>query len=178
MARRKADPATETETAQEMTQQNEQAAPKTTKTSVVQAERKTGKELLAIIDSCKDGSTLDTQKALLAAGYYAEVTDNATGEKTIKPAKQAFFEAMSAALAGIEIAPLKREGGTRTYNREPIVKSSDTTGNIVVGGRHAALAGFPGGSQIRIHAVAGQITLTLDAGQPEGAEGGEDDLGL
>ena len=171
MARRKADSVTDQETAQEMTQQNEQAAPKATKTSVVQAERKVGKELLAIIDSCKEGSTLDTQKAIIAAGYYAEVTDNATGEKSIKPAKQAFFEAMTAALAGIEIAPLKREGGTRTYNREPIVKSSETTGNIVVGGRHAAIAGFPNGSQIRIEAVEGRITLTLDAAQPAEAEG-------
>ena len=97
-----------------------------------------------------------------ACGYYTEVTTAATGEVDIRVTSADTFAFMQALLAaqGTNLAPPVRSN--RRSNRQPIIKIGKT-GNIVVGGRYTAIAGFPFGeeldSRVRVEAEKGKITI-------------------
>jgi hypothetical protein len=95
-------------------------------------------------------------------GYYTEITNNATGETEVRvtAADTSAFLAALLAAKGVNLAPPAR--AARRSNRSPIVKIGKN-GNIVVGGRHTTIAGFPFGeevdSRVRIEAEKGKITI-------------------
>jgi hypothetical protein len=97
-----------------------------------------------------------------ACGYYTEVTTTATGEVDVRVTSTDTFAFMQALLAaqGTNLAPPVRSN--RRSNRQPIIKIGKN-GNIVVGGRYTALAGFPFGedldSRVRVEAEKGKITI-------------------
>ena len=105
-------------------------------------------------------------------GFYTQITDNATGSVEIRVTSAdqlEFLKASFEAKNGVKFAAPARP--YRRTNRSPVVKIGKT-GNIVVGGRHTSIAGFPFGedvdSYVRIEATPGQITIT--AGVKEVAE--------
>lgn len=107
-----------------------------------------------------------------ACGFYTEITDNATGAVDIRVTQTDQLEFLKASLeaqAGVKLAAPARP--YRRTNRSPVVKIGKT-GNIVVGGRHTSIAGFPFGedvdSYVKIEATPGQIVIT--AGVKEVAE--------
>ena len=111
-------------------------------------------------------------------GFYTEITDNATGSVEIRVTSAdqlEFLKASFEAKNGVKFAAPARP--YRRTNRSPVVKIGKT-GNIVVGGRHTSIAGFPFGedvdSYVKIEASAGQIVIT--AGVKEVAEQAEVDL--
>jgi hypothetical protein len=113
-----------------------------------------------------------------ACGFYTEITDNATGAVEIRVTaadSNAFLTASLEALSGVKLAAPVRSH--RRTNRSPVVKIGKT-GNIVVGGRHTSIAGFPFGedvdSYVKIEAAPGQIIIT--AGVKEVTEQTEVDL--
>lgn len=115
-----------------------------------------------------------------ACGFFTEITDNATGAVEIRVTaadSQAFLTASLEAISGVKLAAPARSH--RRTNRSPVVKIGKT-GNIVVGGRHTSIAGFPFGedvdSYVKIEATPGQIVIT--AGVKEVAEQVEVDLDL
>ena len=116
-------------------------------------------ELLSI-SSQMDGAPSD--QVAHACGYYTEVTTTATGEVDVRVTSADTFALMQALLAaqGTNLAPPVRSN--RRSNRQPIIKIGKT-GNIVVGGRYTALAGFPFGedldSRVRVEAEKGKITI-------------------
>lgn len=97
-----------------------------------------------------------------ACGYYTEYTTTATGDTEIRVTVDDNFAFMQALLAaqGMKLAPPARSA--RRSNRQPIIKIGKT-GNIVVGGRYTAIAGFPFGenldSRVRVEAEKGKITI-------------------
>lgn len=123
-----------------------------------------------------EGQPLDA--VAKACGFYTEITDNATGAVEVRVTaadSQAFLTASLEALSGVKLAAPVRSH--RRTNRSPVVKIGKT-GNIVVGGRHTSIAGFPFGeevdSYVKIEATPGQIVIT--AGVKEVAEQVEVDL--
>ena len=120
-----------------------------------------------------EGQPLDA--VAKACGFYTEITDNVTGAVEVRVTaadSQAFLTASLEALSGVKLgAPVRSH---RRTNRSPVVKIGKT-GNIVVGGRHTSIAGFPFGedvdSYVKIEAAPGQITIT--AGVKEVAEQAE-----
>lgn len=116
-------------------------------------------ELLSIT-SQMEGAPSD--KVAHACGYYTEVTTTATGEVDVRVTSADEFAFMRALMAaqGTNLAPPVRSN--RRSNRNPIIKIGKT-GNIVVGGRYTALAGFPFGedvvSKVRVEAEKGKITI-------------------
>jgi hypothetical protein len=123
-----------------------------------------------------EGSPIDA--VAKACGFYTEITDNATGAVEIRVTQTDQLEFLKASLeaqAGVKLAAPARP--YRRTNRSPVVKIGKT-GNIVVGGRHTSIAGFPFGedvdSYVKIEATAGQIIIT--AGVKEVAEQAEVEL--
>jgi hypothetical protein len=113
-------------------------------------------------------------------GFYTEITDTATGAVEIRVTQADQLEFMKATLeakTGVKMAAPVRP--YRRTNRSPVVKIGKT-GNIVVGGRHTSIAGFPFGedvdSYVKIEASAGQIVIT--AGVKEVSEQVDADLDL
>lgn len=113
-----------------------------------------------------------------ACGYFTEVTNNATGDVEIRVTaadNSAFLLAAMNAKGGPVIsAPVR---SNRRTNRSPIVKIGKL-GNIVVGGRHTSIAGFPFGeevdSRVRIESEPGKITIYAAA--PSEYESQEDSI--
>ena len=110
-----------------------------------------------------EGSAID--EVAKACGFYTEITDNATGDVEIRVTtadQNEFLRVSLEAQSGIRLAAPVRS--YRRSNRSPVVKIGKT-GNIVVGGRHTAIAGFPFGedidSYVKIEAEAGKITITI-----------------
>lgn len=107
-----------------------------------------------------DGEPSD--KVAHACGYYTEVTTTATGEVDVRVTSADEFAFMRALMAaqGTNLAPPVRSN--RHSNRQPIIKVGKN-GNIVVGGRYTALAGFPFGedvvSKVRVETEKGKITI-------------------
>lgn len=125
-----------------------------------------------------EGQPLDA--VAKACGFYTEITDNATGAVEIRVTQTDqldFMKASFEATNGVKFAPPARP--YRRTNRSPVVKIGKT-GNIVVGGRHTSIAGFPFGddvdSYVKIEAAPGQIIIT--AGVKEVAEQAEVDLDI
>lgn len=125
-----------------------------------------------------EGSPIDA--VAKACGFYTEVTDNATGAVEIRVTtadQMEFLKASLEAQSGVKLAAPARP--YRRTNRSPVVKIGKT-GNIVVGGRHTAIAGFPFGedvdSYVKIEASQGQIIIT--AGVKETGGQTEADLDL
>lgn len=118
--------------------------------------------LSAVLDiaSRMDGEPSD--KVAHACGYYTEVTTTATGEVDVRVTREDEFAFMRALMAakGTNLAPPVRS--SRRSNRQPIIKIGKN-GNIVVGGRYTALAGFLFGedldSRVRVEAEKGKITI-------------------
>jgi hypothetical protein len=120
-------------------------------------------------------------------GYFTETTNNATGEVEVRvtAADTSAFLAALLSAKGVNLAPPVR--AARRSNRSPIVKVGKT-GTIVVGGRHATVAGFAFGegvdSRVRIESEKGKITIfaatpdeyAADDAEPAATE--EDDLDL
>lgn len=116
-----------------------------------------------------EGSTIDA--IAKACGYYTEITNNATGEVEIRVTRADQDEWMRASLeaqSGVKLAPPVRP--YRRTNRSPVVKIGKT-GNIVVGGRHTSIAGFPFGedvdSYVKIEAEQGRIVITAGVKEVE-----------
>lgn len=123
-----------------------------------------------------EGSPIDA--VAKACGFYTEITDNATGAVEIRVTQTDQMEFLKASLeaqTGVKLAAPARP--YRRTNRSPVVKIGKT-GNIVVGGRHTTIAGFPFGedvdSYVKIEASPGQIVIT--AGVKEASEQVEVDL--
>lgn len=112
-----------------------------------------------------------------ACGFYTEITDNATGAVDVRVTQTDQLEFLKASLeaqSGVKLAAAARP--YRRTNRSPVVKIGKT-GNIVVGGRHTAIAEFPFGenvdSYVKIEAEKGRIVIT--AGEKEVADQGDID---
>jgi len=125
-----------------------------------------------------EGQPLDA--VAKACGFYTEITDNATGAAEIRVTQTDQLEFLKVSFEvknGLKFAPPARP--YRRTNRSPVVKIGKT-GNIVVGGRHTSIAGFPFGddvdSYVKIEAAPGQIIIT--AGVKEVAEQAEVDLDI
>ena len=77
---------------------------------------------------------------------------------------------------GIELAP-----ATRTYaprkNRAPVVKLGKN-GNIVVGGRHSAVAGFEPGSKVKVESEPGRIIIVALADEDSDVDDTDDSMDL
>lgn len=123
-----------------------------------------------------EGSPIDA--VAKACGFYTEITDNTTGAVEIRVTQADQMEFLKASLeaqTGVKLAAPARP--YRRTNRSPVVKIGKT-GNIVVGGRHTTIAGFPFGedvdSYVKIEASPGQIVIT--AGVKEASEQAEVDL--
>ena len=123
-----------------------------------------------------EGSQIDA--VAKACGFYTEITDNATGDVEVRVTQADLNEFLKASLeaqTGIKLAPPSRP--YRRTNRSPVVKIGKS-GNIVVGGRHTTIAGFPFGedvdSYVKIEASPGQIVIT--AGVKEASDQVEADL--
>ena len=132
-------------------------------------------ELLSIAVQM-DGEPSD--KVAHACGYYTEVTTTATGEVDVRVTSADEFAFMRALMAaqGTNLAPPVRSN--RRSNRQPIIKIGKT-GNIVVGGRYTAIAGFQFGeeidSRVRVEAEKGKITI-FEADPEEYPSEGQADL--
>jgi hypothetical protein len=157
------------------TEAAETQAPETTDNSDQMTEAATEKKASATTskkgtpvspaDVLRIASDMEGQPADVVAkecGYYTETTNNATGEVEVRVTASdtsAFLAALLAA-KGVNLAPPVR--AARRSNRSPIVKIGKN-GNIVVGGRHTTIAGFPFGegvdSRVRIEAEKGKITI-------------------
>lgn len=163
----------ETESTEQMTEAlAEKAAPATTRTKGTPLSLAEIKQTMADME----GQALDA--VAKACGFYTEITDNATGAVEIRVTNADQLEFLKASLeaqAGVKLASPSRP--YRRTNRSPVVKIGKT-GNIVVGGRHTAIAGFPFGedvdSYVKIEAAPGQIIIT--AGVKEAVEQAEVEL--
>lgn len=162
-----------TEPTQQMTEASaEKAAPATTRTKGTPVSLAEIKAKMTEME----GQPLDA--VAKACGFYTEITDNATGATEVRVTNTDQLEFLKASLeaqAGVKLASPARP--YRRTNRSPVVKIGKT-GNIVVGGRHTSIAGFPFGedvdSYVRIEASPGQIIIT--AGVKEASEQVESDL--
>ena len=156
----------------------ETAAPAETRVPATTSKKGTpvsAAELLRLTSEL-EGSPSD--KIAHAAGYYTEVTTTATGEVDVRVTAEDNFNFMRALLAaqgGPVLTPPSRSN--RSNNRKPIIKIGKT-GNIVVGGRYTAIAGFPFGedlvSKVLVQAEEGKITIV--AASPEDYDNGDDDI--
>lgn len=109
-----------------------------------------------------EGQTLDV--VARACGFYTEITNVATGEVEIRVTSKDELEFMKSSLeaqSGIRLARPARP--YRRTNRSPVIKIGKN-GNIVVGGRHTTIAGFPFGddvdSRVYVESEPGRITIT------------------
>lgn len=132
-------------------------------------ERMVGDELLAYVRENK----APADDVIYGAGYFTKTVDPSTGESKTTLHKPQFYEAIAAA-NGVSLAPPKR-AFTDRKGRKPIV-TVVKNGNIVVGARHGAIAGFEPQSKVRIKAEHGKIVLT--AWQDEDGVADDDDLDL
>lgn len=116
-------------------------------------------ELLQIV-SKMEGRPYD--QVAYECGYYTQTTVTATGEVEVRVTTGDMFAFSQALLAaqGTNLATPARS--SRHTNRAPVIKIGKT-GNIVVGGRHTSIAGFPFGegvvSKVRVEAEKGKITI-------------------
>jgi hypothetical protein len=99
-----------------------------------------------------------------ACGFYTEVTNVATGEVEVRVTTKDELEFMKASLeaqSGIRLARPTRPH--RRTNRSPVI-TIGKTGNIVVGGRHTTIAGFPFGEgvefKVHVESEPGRIVIT------------------
>lgn len=148
----------------------------TRKPKKIKGERKTGEELLKFVQANQE---LCPEELALGAGYYTQEVDPETNEPVGEPRlqKNEFFKAMTEASSGITFAPAKRAYSSRR-GRAPIA-TIGKIGNCVVGARHTTVAGFEPGTQVKIEAEQGKITLTPCA-ESDGAaeESSGDDLDI
>ena len=146
-----------------------ETAPKAT---VVKGERMTGQALLDFVLANRERPV---NELAFEAGYYTKKIDPETGEEKITYQKPAFHEAINRA-NGIELAP-----ATRTYaprkNRAPVVKLGKN-GNIVVGGRHSAVAGFEPGSKVKVESEPGRIIIVALADEDSDVDDTDDSVDL
>lgn len=142
----------------------------------VKGERKTGQELLDYVQANQE---LPPEELALGAGYYTQEVDPETNEPIGEPRlqKNEFFKSMTEASSGITFAPPKRAYSSRR-GRAPIA-TIGKIGNCVVGARHTTVAGFEPGTQVKVEAEQGKITLTPYEGDGEAAgDSGSDDLDI
>lgn len=144
------------------------------KMNVEKGEKKTGQELLDFISSNKNQPIDDV---IYNAGYYTRKTNTETNEVKVTLHKPQFWEAVAAASnPGIEFAPPKRAYSARA-GRQPIA-TVVKNGQIVVGPRHGAAAGFEPGSKVLIEATEGQIVITAYVGGDDDASEDQSDMDL
>lgn len=164
------DPAVSTEN--QMTQAE---ATKTPKKSTVLGDRLTGQELVT-----KAGALIGQPIDIVAkeCGYYKQITDNETGEVSVRVLREDFTAAMLKAQTGMEFAPPTRPYSRRT-SRSPLLTVGGN-GNIVVGNRYSSIAEFVPGGKVKVEAVKGKITITVNDDEDASAEAEDeqDDLDL
>lgn len=134
--------------------------------------RLSGDELLLFV---KENKESPVDEVIFQAGFYTKTTDPETGETKTTLHKPQFYEAIAVA-NGYQLAPAKRAFAARKA-RKPVVTVAKN-GNIVVGGRHSAVAGFAPVSKVKVEAEFGRIVLTPMADDSAAAEEDGDDLDL
>lgn len=155
-------------------QMTQAEATKTPKKSTVFGDKLTGQELVT-----KAGGLIGQPIDIVAkeCGYYKQITDNETGEVTVRVLREDFTAAMLKAQTGMEFAPPTRPYSRRT-SRSPLLTVGGN-GNIVVGNRYSSIAEFVPGGKVKVEAVKGKITITVNDGEEEAIEeDDQDELGL